>query len=67
MRNALGESKEEIQYKALTKIPEELLLHIPPSFSNFSLFQGFQAMKKPLNWQCYGGAIASIIKTILAT
>lgn len=46
MRNALGESKEEIQYKALTKIPEELLLHIPPSFSNFSLFQGFQAIEE---------------------
>lgn len=43
VRDALGESKEEIQFKALTKIPEELLFQVPPSINQFSLFQGFKA------------------------
>lgn len=46
MRNALGESKEDIRYKALTKIPDELLSQIPPSLNQFSLFQGFQATEE---------------------
>ncbi|CCU75898.1 unnamed protein product [Blumeria hordei] len=36
-------SKSEIQYRALTYVPDELLKNIPENDNKFSLFQGFQA------------------------
>ena len=36
-------STSEIQYRALTTLPDELLAHIPEDTSTYSLFQGFQA------------------------
>lgn len=33
----------EIQHRALTHLPDELLRHVPESKSSYSLFQGFQA------------------------
>lgn len=36
-------SKEDIRYRALTTIPDELFANIPRGVNNFSLFQGFQA------------------------
>lgn len=43
--------KKEIQYQAVTNIPEELLLNIPPAgeSTQFSLFQGFEASASDLN------------------
>lgn len=36
-------SKEDIRYRALTTIPDELFANLPRGGDNFSLFQGFQA------------------------
>ncbi|POS83133.1 hypothetical protein EPUL_004428, partial [Erysiphe pulchra] len=36
-------SSSEIQYRALTYLPDELLKNIPDNESTYSLFQGFQA------------------------
>lgn len=36
-------STSEIQYRALTSLPDELLNNIPEDTSTYSLFQGFQA------------------------
>ena len=36
-------SKSEIQYRALTYLPDELLANIPEGENTYSLFQGFQA------------------------
>lgn len=36
-------SKEDIRYRALTTIPDEMLANLPRGSNNFSLFQGFQA------------------------
>lgn len=36
-------STSEIQYRALTYLPEELLANIPEDDNTYSLFQGFQA------------------------
>lgn len=36
-------STSEIQYRALSSLPEELLVNIPEDTSSYSLFQGFQA------------------------
>lgn len=38
-----GFKKEEIQYRAVTTIPDELLSNLPENTSTFSLFQGFEA------------------------
>lgn len=37
-------SKDDIRYRALTTIPDELFSNLPRGASNFSLFQGFQAL-----------------------
>lgn len=37
-------SREDIKYRALTTIPDELFSNIPSNERNFSLFQGFQAL-----------------------
>lgn len=42
MRSTLS-SKEDIKYRAITAIPEELFSQIPRINNQFSLFQGFQA------------------------
>ncbi|KAG7123020.1 Mitochondrial division protein 1 like [Verticillium longisporum] len=36
-------SKTEIQHRALTYLPDELLVNIPDNDNSYSLFQGFQA------------------------
>ncbi|KAM0280905.1 hypothetical protein ACHAQH_003794 [Verticillium albo-atrum] len=36
-------SKNEIQHRALTYLPDELLVNIPDNDNSYSLFQGFQA------------------------
>ncbi|KAI5842938.1 WD40-repeat-containing domain protein [Morchella snyderi] len=36
-------STSEIQYRALTSLPDELLTNIPENDNSYSLFQGFQA------------------------
>lgn len=36
-------SAAEIQHRALSHLPDELLRHVPESTSSYSLFQGFQA------------------------
>lgn len=36
-------SKTEIQHRALTYLPDELLVNIPENDNSYSLFQGFQA------------------------
>ena len=36
-------STSEIQYRALTYLPDELLANIPEDENTYSLFQGFQA------------------------
>ncbi|ODQ66321.1 WD40 repeat-like protein [Nadsonia fulvescens var. elongata DSM 6958] len=38
-----GATRKEIQYKAVTALPEEMLQNIPNGDDGFSLFQGFQA------------------------
>lgn len=37
-------SKDDICYRALTTIPDEFFSNLPRGVSNFSLFQGFQAL-----------------------
>ncbi|ANB11445.1 Mdv1p [Sugiyamaella lignohabitans] len=45
-------SRSEIQYRAVTSIPEELLHNIPTADDNkFSLFQGFQATTEEISSQ----------------
>lgn len=41
VRSTLNTS--EIQHRALTHLPDELLRHVPESKASYSLFQGFQA------------------------
>lgn len=41
MRSTLSTS--EVQHRALTHLPDDLLRHIPESSSKYSLFEGFQA------------------------
>lgn len=41
VRSTLNTS--EIQHRALTHLPDELLRHVPESTASYSLFQGFQA------------------------
>lgn len=36
-------SASEIQHRALTYVPDELLVHIPETENSYSLFDGFQA------------------------